>query len=138
MRPRKVVLCVCGDEQKLSRRLLMLDIRGYRVIAAANLNEMRRALAEGSEIHLVLIESPLNMPGLSVETLAVARKLWPEIKTLVIYSKAAMPNDWCADAVLCGANNSAAEVLERIKVLVSRKRGPKRAARVIEAETVAA
>lgn len=134
-RPRKDVLCVCGDENKLSLRMFLLDMRGYRVTPAGTLAGMWEALGEGTAFDLLLIESPLPLPGLGERDLDGVRKQWPEMKTLVITAKALPNHGWCADAVLGKDNSSAAEVLDRIKVLVSRKRGPKKVSRAIEPDT---
>ena len=50
-----------------------------------------------------------------------------EMKTLLLPGDhISTENVWCADAVFMSGQNSPAEVLYRIKILVSRKRGPKK------------
>src|SRR5665213_2318803 len=122
MRPRKIVMCVCGDEEKLSRRAFLLDVHGYRVIKAENLKKMEQLLREGQRAELLLVECPLSPSEWGKSMLEVARRLDMEMKTLLL------PGDhistetvWYADAVLMPGQNSPVEVLYCIKTLVSRK-----------------
>jgi len=61
MRPKRTILCVDDNEQALSIRKLMLETRGYRVLACSNGQQALETFKQGG-IDLVL--SDLQMPGL--------------------------------------------------------------------------
>jgi two-component system response regulator CpxR len=61
MRPKRTILCVDDNEQALSIRKLMLETRGYRVLACSNGQQALDAFKQGG-VDLVL--SDLQMPGL--------------------------------------------------------------------------
>ena len=61
MRPKRTILCVDDNEQALSIRKLMLETRGYRVLACSNGHQALEMFKQGG-VDLVL--SDLQMPGL--------------------------------------------------------------------------
>ncbi|HEU5335690.1 MAG TPA: response regulator, partial [Terriglobales bacterium] len=60
MKPKRTILCVDDNEQSLSIRKVMLETRGYRVIACSNAQEALQHFREGG-VDLVLTD--LVMPG---------------------------------------------------------------------------
>src|SRR5580658_2284123 len=60
MKPKKTILCVDDNEQALSIRKIMLETRGYRVLAFNNSEQALDAFRRGG-IDLVLAD--LIMPG---------------------------------------------------------------------------
>ena len=60
MKPKKTILCVDDNEQSLSIRKVMLETRGYRVIACSYAQDAIDAFKAGG-VDLVL--SDLIMPG---------------------------------------------------------------------------
>jgi CheY-like chemotaxis protein len=128
MRPRKTILCVEDDEQVLSVRTFLLDTRGYRVLpmscAAQALDYLRQA-APGT---VDLLISDLILPQMDGnELVRRAKELHPALPALLVsgtvtsYDRAAS-----ADAFLPKGAASPAELLDRIRILVARKRGPKK------------
>lgn len=137
MRPKKVILCVDDNEQSLSIRKVMLETRGYRVLTALTGNE-GLAVFKSNAVDLVL--SDLVMPDFD------GRQLIKEIKTIspqtpaILFSgKIAVfaYDDMPADAFLPKGMYAPIELLERIRLLLVRKRGPKRASRPEVPSTVA-
>lgn len=128
MRPRKTILCVEDNEQALSVRKFMLETRGYRVLAmttAVAALEHLRAAVPGT-IDLLMADLMLSGMG-GNELVQRAKQLHPTMPTLIIsgmvtnFDRAAS-----ADAFLPKGACNAAEVLDRIRLLVARKRGPKK------------
>ncbi|MES2391894.1 MAG: response regulator [Acidobacteriota bacterium] len=128
MRPRKTILYVEDNEQILSVRKFLLETRGYRVVAMTNgrdaLDFLRGALPGSVD----LLMSDLIMPQMDGnELVRRAKQLHPSLPTLLIsgtvtnYERA-----MAADAFLPKGASTPAEVLDRIRVLVARKRGPKK------------
>ena len=129
MRPKKTILCVDDNEQSLSVRKVMLETRGYRVLTAITATEALQ-LFKGNSVDLVL--SDLVMPDFD------GRQLIKEIKTIspqtpailfsgkiTVFAYDEMP----ADVFLPKGMYAPVELLERIRLMLVRKRGPKRAAR---------
>ena len=125
MKPKKTILCVDDNEQSLSIRKVMLETRGYRVIACCNAQDALEVFKAGG-VDLVL--SDLIMPGVD------GHKLVDEIKTLSPQTPAILfsgkikiyERDLRADLFLPKGMYAPVELLERIRLLLVRKRGPKR------------
>lgn len=128
MRPRKTILMVEDNEQLLSVRKFMLETRGYRVLAVTNgaaaLEQLEAALP--GSIDLLL--SDLILPQMDGnELVRRAKQLHPLLPTLLVsgtvstFDRAA-----AADAFLPKGACTSAEMLDRIRILVARKRGPKK------------
>ena len=125
MRPKKTILCVDDNEQALSVRKFMLETRGYRVLTAASSEQALELFREGG-IDLVL--SDLIMPYMDGnELIRRMKELAPEVPAILISgSVKAFDRANRADAFLPKGACSPVEMLERIRVMVARKRGPKK------------
>jgi len=131
MRPKKVLLCVDDNEQELSVLKFMLETNGYRVLAASNGQEAIAVFATAPQIDLVLTDTtmPQMSGGQLVERLKRMRGHVPMI--LLGDAQAASGELHVADAMLARKNCSTQELLERIKVMSARKRGPRKGAQRI-------
>lgn len=131
MRPKKTILCVDDNEQSLSIRKIMLETRGYRVLACTNGAEALEVFRRGG-VDLVL--SDYVMPDFDgrqlVEAVKAASPATPAI--LVSGKIASHDSEMPADVFLPKGTHAPAELLERIRLLLVRKRGPKRAAVLLE------
>lgn len=125
MRPKKTILCVDDNEQALSIRKLMLETRGYRVIACSNGQQALEAFRKGG-VDLVL--SDLLMPVLDGAALVEKiKELSPETPAILFSGKIkAYEKNLRADVFLPKGMYAPIELLERIRVLLIKKRGPKR------------
>jgi CheY-like chemotaxis protein len=128
MRPRKTIVCVEDNEQILSVRKFLLETRGYRVLAmnsGAEAMDYLRGVMPGS---VDLLIADVIMPQMDGnELVRRAKQLHPGLPTLLVsgtvsnFERAA-----AADAFLPKGACSPAEMLDRIRILVARKRGPKK------------
>ena len=127
MRPRKVILLVDGNEQALSVRKFMLETRGYRVVEACGANQALERFALGG-IDLVL--SDLLLPGMDGNEMVRRMKSEsPEVPALLVSTTVReFTRADAADAFLPKGAVTPGEMVERIRALLVRKRGPKRAA----------
>jgi CheY-like chemotaxis protein len=125
MRPKKTILCVDDNEQALSVRKFMLETRGYRVLTALNGQQALDLFQQGS-VDLVL--SDLIMPQMDGNELIHQMKaLHPDVPMILMSgSIKAYERASHADAFLPKGACSPVEVLERIRIMVARKRGPKK------------
>ncbi len=134
MRPKKVILCVDDNEQELSVLKFMLATNGYRVLSASNGHEAITVFASAPQIDLVLTDT--NMPQMSGGQLVERLKRMAGHVPMILLAEAqagAPGTPWAgsgeihaADAMLARKNCSSQELLERIKVMSARKRGPRK------------
>jgi CheY-like chemotaxis protein len=125
MKPKRTILCVDDNEQTLSIRKVMLETRGYRVVACQNGAEALERFRKG-DIDLVLTD--LIMPGVDGGKLIEQIKaISPRTPAVLVSGKIRIyDRDMQADAFIPKAMVSPAELLERIRLLLVRKRGPRR------------
>lgn len=125
MRPKKTILCVDNNEQTLSVRKFMLETRGYRVLSALS-GERALEIFRNGGIDLVL--SDLLLPDVDGNELVRRMKDFsPEVPTILVSSTVkAFERANLADAFLPKGACTPAEVLERIRIMSARKRGPKK------------
>jgi two-component system, OmpR family, response regulator CpxR len=125
MKPKRTILCVDSNEQQLSIRKVMLETRGYRVVACAAGAEALDIFKRGG-IDLVLAD--LALPGVDGGQLIQSVKTHsPHIPAILLSSKAkTYDHDTRADVFLPKGMSAPAELLERVRMLLVRKRGPKR------------
>ncbi|GAC1646295.1 MAG: hypothetical protein NVS9B15_04290 [Acidobacteriaceae bacterium] len=128
MRPKKTILCVDDNEQVLSVRSFMLETRGYRVIAASTPHQALEHIASSIPGSIDVLLCDLLMPCMDGnELVRRAKELHPSLPALITsgtvtsYDRAGR-----ADAFLPKGASSPVELLERVRILVARKRGPKR------------
>ena len=129
MRPRKTILCVDDNEQVLSVRKFLLETRGYRVQAV-------RTAAEALEYLQTAMQGPVDLLMSEVilsqmdgnELVRRAKQLHPCLPALLVSGTVSnFDRAVAADAFLPKGACTPAEMLDRIRILVARKRGPKKA-----------
>jgi len=128
MRPKKTIVCVDDNEQVLSVRTFLLETRGYRVIALTNPHEALDRIARSLPGTLDLLLTDLMMPQMDGnELVRRAKNMHPQLPALILsgtvtaYDRAGQ-----ADVFLPKGACTSAELLERVRILVARKRGPKK------------
>ncbi len=129
MRPKKTILCVDDNEQTLSVRTFLLETRGYRVIAVDNPLDALEAIANALPGSLDLLLCDLMMPRMDGnELVRRAKELHPALPAMIISGTVtAYDRAGSADVFLPKGACSPVELLERVRILVARKRGPKKA-----------
>lgn len=126
MKPKRTILCVDDNEQSLSIRKVMLETRGYRVISCTNSMDALQIFEQGG---IDLILSDLVMPGVDgAELIARVKKISPQTPAILFSGTVkGYERDTVADVFLPKGMYAPVELLERIRLLLVRKRGPKRA-----------
>jgi len=124
MKPKRTILCVDDNEQSLSIRKVLLETRGYRVVTSLSGED---ALARFRRGGIDLVLSDLVMPGLDGAKLIEAIKaISPRTPAILLSGKVRIyDRDTQADVFLPKGMHVPAELLERIRLLLVRKRGPK-------------
>lgn len=120
MRPRKRILIAGADVDRVSWLRFLLRTYLYGVGACASSAEAEARLGE-AQWDLLLCDMPLDR----VEwLLRRADKIDPRTSTLVMVHDATPALVYTADKTLCGVAIDAAELLQWVKILSARKRGP--------------
>lgn len=125
MKPKRTILCVDDNEQSLSHRKIMLETRGYRVTTFTGGED---ALARFREGGIDLVIADMAMPGLDgPQLINRIKELSPHTPAILISSKVRIyDHDSQADVFLAKGMYSPADLLERVRQLLVRRRGPKR------------
>lgn len=133
MRPKKTILCVDDNEQALSIRKVMLETRGYRVLTCTNGQQALDIFKRGG---VDLLLSDLLMPGLDgADLVRKVKEISPETPAILFSGKIKVyDRDTKADIFLPKGMYAPVELLERIRILLIKKRGPKRAAPRVAAD----
>ena len=128
MRPKKTILCVDDNEQVLSVRTFLLETRGYRVLPFPTPQQALDVISNSLPGAIDLLLCDLIMPQMDGnELVRRAKELHPSLPAMIVsgtvtgYDRAGR-----ADVFLPKGACSPAELLERVRVLVARKRGPRK------------
>jgi CheY-like chemotaxis protein len=129
MRPKKTILCVESNEQVLSVRTFLLETRGYKVIACESSRQALDVIQQSTPGSIDLLLTDLLLPQMDGnELVRRAKHMQPALPAMIVSGTvSSFDRAIAADAFLPKGASSAAELLERVRVLVARKRGPKKA-----------
>ena len=125
MKPKRTILCVDDNEQSLSIRKVLLETRGYRVLAYTDAKQALDRFTQGG-VDLVLTD--LVMPGVDGSKLIQGVKnISPGTPAILVSGTVKIyEHESSADLFLAKGMYMPADLLERIRLLLVRKRGPKR------------
>jgi len=124
MKPKRTILCIDEDERSLSIYKIMLQTRGYRVVACSNPGHAVEAMKAGG-IDLVLADLPMPKPQGS-QLVDQLKTISPATPAIVFKGAAgAYPDGMLADILLSKSSCTAAQLLDHIRTALVRKRGPK-------------
>ncbi len=138
MRPKKVILCIDDNEQDLSVLSFMLTTNGYRVYAATRAQEAIEIFAH-NQVDLVLANAAMPQTN-GAQLVKRLKQIAGHVPVILLGEPQAMDGAMHpADAMLAKKNCSPLELLERVKVMSARKRGPRKGThRIGPAEPLAA
>jgi len=137
MRPKKVILCVDDNEQELSVLKFMLTTNGYKVVAATNGQEAVGAF-QTNQVDLVLAD--FNMQPMKGDQLVHRLKAIASHVPMILLADSQTTGGeiHVADALIAKKNCPPQDLLERIKIMSARKRGPRKGTqRVVPAAQLA-
>jgi DNA-binding response OmpR family regulator len=125
MTVKKTILCV-DNEQSLSIQKLTLQTRGYRVMTC---NTTAEAMVIFGNVSVDLVLSNVELPDASVTDLVTRIKtISPEIPVILLSDqKLVFETDAPVDLLLRKGSYAPADLLERIRILLVKRRGPRRA-----------
>jgi two-component system, OmpR family, response regulator CpxR len=133
MRPKKIILCVDDNEQELSVQKFLLETNGYRVLAATSGREAIEIFAE-TAVDLVLTD--MEMPQMTGNQLIERLKLIAgHVPMILLGNPQRMAGELhLADALVNKKNCCPQELLERVKIMSARKRGPRKGSQRVAAQ----
>jgi two-component system, OmpR family, response regulator CpxR len=125
MRPKKVILCVDDNEQDLSVLKFMLSTNGYRVLSAST-GEEALGIFQENLVDLVLVD--YAMPKMSGDQLvSKLKQIAAHVPMMLLGDPQKMNGQiHAADTLVAKKTCTPHELLERIKVMSARKRGPRK------------
>jgi len=124
MKPKRTILCVDEDERSLSIHKVMLETRGYRVVACSKPELALEAMKIGG-IDLLIADLPMPRPG-GVRLVDQLKSISPSTPAIVFKGPSvAGPDGMLADILLSKSSCSAAQLLDHVRMALVRKRGPK-------------
>jgi len=127
MKPKRTILCVDEDERSLSIHKVLLETRGYHVIACSDGGHALQAMKTGG-IDLVIADLPLPKPD-GTRLVDELKAISPATPAIVFKSAAGVgPDGMLADILLSKSNCNPAQLLDHVRMALVRKRGPKPAA----------
>jgi DNA-binding NtrC family response regulator len=129
MRPRKKVLCVSANEQRLSCQTFLLETRGFCVLPAASAEDALTILeaSRPATIHVMVAEWEMQQGMMDGDELTRrAKQLHAGLPVLLLsYEICGHDHHLFADVFLPKGCNAPAELVERVRTMAARKRGPK-------------
>lgn len=124
MKPKRTILCVDEDERSLSIHKVMLETRGYRVVACSDAGHAVEVMKAGG-IDLVLAELPLPKPD-GTRLVNQLKAISPATPAIVFKgASGTCPDGILADLLLSKSSCNSAQLLDHIRMALVRKRGPK-------------
>lgn len=125
MKPKRTILCVDDNEPLLSIRKVTLETRGYRVLTSTDPESALEIVRAGG---IDLIIADLMMPKMTgAEFISRAKQIAPSVPAILFSGAVSQLTDHsCADVWLPKGSFAAAELLERVRIALVRKRGPRR------------
>ncbi len=137
MKPKRTILCVDDNEQSLSIRKIMLETRGYRVVTC---NNGEKALEEFRKGGVDLVLTDLVMPGVNGHMLIdEIKELSPQTPAILFSGTVKFyDRNMRADVFLPKGEYAPVELLERIRLLLSRRRTSRRSGQALSARAGAA
>jgi DNA-binding response OmpR family regulator len=126
MTVKKTILCV-DDEQNLSIHKVTLETRGYRVLAS---NTAAEALSTLARCTVDLVLSNVDLPDApSPDLVCRIKARWADVPVVLLSSHMRVfHTDAPVDLLLRKGSYTPAELLERIRLLLMKRRGPRRTA----------
>ncbi|MFC5861065.1 response regulator [Acidicapsa dinghuensis] len=134
MRPKRRILLISSSEEWLSGLRFVLETRGFRVYAELCCDRLRELEFPQADVALVDCDSK-QLDGWKFG--ARVKAAYPELPVLLVSEKGMGEKRTHAADGFHGAGHSSLELLERIRVMTSRRRGPRKMP-VASVETVCA
>jgi two-component system response regulator CpxR len=126
MRRKKVILLVEPSELRLSTRKFLLQTKGYRVLAVRYPGEALEIVLSHIPGAIDVMVTDLHLPvmnGFELVHRAVAHNA--HLRTIIVSDIVRTTPDVSPSDIFLPKGHTSAELLERLRVLVQRKRGPK-------------
>ena len=130
MRPRKLVLVVDGDAERLGTRRLLLENQAHLRVVPCGSGEDALVLLRGG-LRVEVLVSEWQLPGMDGNELcALAAQLDPLTDRVLLDAARENVPEGCWAHRFLGRRAGSVELLEVCRMFSSRRRGPKKSAAV--------
>lgn len=123
MRPKKVILCLHADEAEFATVRCMLTVHGYRVLSAATIADAE-FIVRSHPVDLVLADAT-DAKATGLKAVEQLKRIALHLPMMILGNETQVAQVHMADAMLI-AKCPPQELLERIKIMAARKRGPRK------------
>jgi hypothetical protein len=123
MRPKKVLLLVDPNEQRLSEQVYSFKINGYRVLRATDAKEATAIFATAPRLDLVIVSEDAKEQFFPARALIAKLKLMRRYTPVLLLTDREAGDHQANSAVRIDTPVFA--LLEHVKVMSARKRGPR-------------
>jgi len=125
MRPKKCILLIDSDEYRMSLRRFLFETNGFRVLSAESADAAERQFHDDGPDLIVCV-----CPTPGIDTVALLDRLKMQhswVPSLALTkNETTRPAGLFADATVYTVSCSNAELLERVRMMAARKRGPRK------------
>jgi FixJ family two-component response regulator len=128
MRPKKLVVMVDDDEMVLNVHSLILKTRGFEVLAYNKPDRLLHDFETGyfTERAVALLITDLEMPELNGNELCrQVKAIDPQVPCLMVTGAHGFHEPMCADRFLRKGHFTIEKLIDAVKTMTARKRGPK-------------
>lgn len=128
-RPKKAILLADSDEFRMSLRAFMLENHGFAVVRATTAEEaLRICCGADSWMLYALVTDALLEDMAGFELARRSKALLPDVPVVLTTSSTIAPGefDWPYLAAFFNRGARPIDLVERLKLLTQRKRGPKK------------
>jgi DNA-binding response OmpR family regulator len=122
MRPKKRILLIDTDEERQAIRRFLFVTHAFHVISASSADEARAMFATEAPELIVCAHPLANVDTTSL--LSDLHQVNSFVPSMMLHAGSKVPTGFMADATV-PQDISAVELLERVKVMAARKRGPR-------------
>lgn len=125
MRPKKRILLIDTDEERMGARRFLLNTHGYAALGATTIAEAMEHL-NGTWFDLILAAWPLKDYALTDLLLRTIDAPKGEGLPVILIAKSPKEVRVAANVILPGLVTTQAELLACVKLMSARKRGPRK------------
>ncbi len=127
MTPRRIILLVGHQEEQLGPRRFFLETRGFRVLTATTLRDALNAVVR-NDVRVAVVDLEFeegNGVQLGLSLVTMLREWSADVRTVLV-TRVDKGIAHPAEALLFAGPQLNFELIERVRVLSGRKRGPRR------------
>ncbi len=124
MRPKKVILCLDSDEDDLGILAFLLETSGYRAVKSSCVSEAVNVLMR-TPVELMIVSATIQIDD-AITAVRILKGICPHTPLILLCHRGDLGDKFHLADMAISRSCSSAELLERIKIMSGRKRGPRK------------